>query len=148
MKVILLKDVRNLGNVGAIKEVADGYARNFLFAHKLAEPATEEKMAQVAAQAAAREAHVKKEAEQLDAKVASLRGKAVHIAARATEKGGLFKSITPKDIAKAILGEHSLEMSENSLYIAEPIKTIGEHAVSVQSVNQKADLTVVITATL
>ena len=146
MKVILLKDVRGLGMHGAIKEVADGYARNYLFVHKLAEPATEERVAQLAAEAAAREAEVKKEAEQLDAKVASLRGKTVHVSARATEKGGLFKSITPKDIAKAILGEHALEIPEASILLADPIKTTGEHIVSLQSGAHKAEMGVIVAA--
>lgn len=133
---------------GAIKEVADGYARNYLFAHKLAEPATEEKIAQVAAEAAAREAQAKKEQEDLDAKVAALRGKTVQIAARATEKGGLFKSVAPKDIAKAILAEHRLAIPEGSIYIPEPIKTVGEHVVLLQSKEAKNELGIVVAATL
>jgi large subunit ribosomal protein L9 len=145
MKIILLKDVRGVGHQGDVKEVADGYASNALFPKKLAEPATDEKIKQHAAQAAARVAEVKKEEEQLDAKVASLHGKGISLSSRATEKGGLFKTISAADITKAIRAEHSIEIPEANVHIATPIKTIGEHRVIVQSKNQKAELTVVVT---
>src|SRR5258708_3880321 len=103
MKVILLKDVRGVGIHGDVKTVADGYAINKLFPSKLAEPATEEKMKQVESQKAARQEAAKKVEEQLDNKVLQLRGKKVVLQSRATEKGGLFKTIAAKDIVKAIL---------------------------------------------
>ncbi len=146
MKVILLKDVRGVGMHGEIKTVADGYAINALFPRKLAEPATEEKIKQFEAKRAESEAKAAKEREQLDNKVAMLRGKVVTIAARATEKGGLFKAIHEKDIAKAILGEHALAIPEESIVFGEPIKTVGEHKVSLKGHEQKAELGVVITA--
>lgn len=145
MKVIFLKDVKRVGQHGEIKNVADGYAANFLFPNKLAEPATDEKVKQFEAQRALREATHRREEEQQDKKVASLRGKSITISARATEKGGLFKAITTKDITKAILAEHSLEVAEEMIH-AEPIKTVGEHKVSLQSKNQKDELTLSVTA--
>lgn len=146
MKVILLKDVRNVGMHGTIKEVADGFARNYLFAHKLAEPATEEKIAAFNAAAAAREAEARKAAEQLDTKVQSLNGKTVSLAVRATDKGGLFKAVGPADIAKAIRAEHSLEIPEESVVLSQPIKTVGEHALLLQSKSHKVSFGVVVTA--
>lgn len=140
MKVILLKDVRGIGMHGEIKTVADGYAINALFPQKLAQPATPEKIAEVEANRAAREAEAAKEAEQLDNKVAALRGKVVAIAARATEKGGLFKAVHEKDVAKAILAEHSLAIPESSIRFPEPVKTIGEHVVMLSSKNNKVEL--------
>jgi len=148
MKVIFLKDVRKVGQRGDIKNVADGYAANFLFPQKLAEPATEAKIAQFEKEKQAHAAELAKQEEQQDKKVASLRGKKVTISARATEKGGLFKAITAKDVVKAILGEHALEISEDMLHLSDPIKTVGEHKVVVQSKNQKAELAILITAGL
>jgi len=133
MKVILLKDVRAVGQKGSVQEVAEGYARNFLLPQKLAELATPEKIKQVAAQVAAREAGRQKEEAQLDKKVQSLNGKKVTLTARATEKGGLFKTIVAADIAKAIRLEHSLEIPEASIAIPQPIKTVGEHTVTLTS---------------
>lgn len=144
MKVILLKDVRGVGMHGEIKTVADGYAINALFPRKLAQPATPEKIAEVEAQRAAREAEAAKEAEQLDNKVAALRGKMVTISGRATEKGGLFKAIHEKDVAKAILAEHSLIIPEESIRFSEHIKTVGEHVALLHSKNQKAELGILV----
>ncbi|MCC7500382.1 50S ribosomal protein L9 [Candidatus Nomurabacteria bacterium] len=147
MKVILLKDVRNVGQIGTVCDVADGFARNYLFAHKLAEPATEEKIAQVAAQAEARAEEAKKQAAELDSKVKSLNGKTVTIPARATEKGGLFKAITPRDVAKAIRAEHSLEIPEDSIVIAVAIKTVGVHTIELQnSAHKKVPFSVSVSA--
>lgn len=145
MKVILLKDVRRVGQHGEVVNVNDGYATNFLFPQKLAEPATEGKIKEVEAGKAAREAAAQKLREQLDNKVNSLRGKKVVISSRATEKGGLFKSVTSKDIAKALLAEHSLEIPEDAI-IALPIKTVGEHAIRLAGPTQKSELTVVVVA--
>ncbi len=146
MKVILLKDIRGVGMHGTIANVADGYAINKLFPAKLAEPATAEKMQQIEAQKAQAEAQRVKEEEHLDNKVQSLRSKKVTLTSRATEKGGLFKAVGEKDVAKAILGEHSLEIPEAAIHIAEPIKTVGEHLVQLQSKNHKADFGVVVAA--
>lgn len=147
MKVILLKDVRGIGQHHDIKHVADGYAINFLFPRKLAEPATEDKIQKLAAQKAAHEAEVAKQDEQLGKMVMSLNGKKVVLQARATEKGGLFKSITPKDITKAILAEHKLDIPERVVEIREDhIKTTGEHQVVLSSKGGKAELKVVVVA--
>jgi len=148
MKVILLKDVRGVGMHGEIKNVADGYAINGLFPKKLAEAATAEKIADVEAKRVAHEAEMQKEAEQLDNKVAALRGKTITISSRATEKGGLFKAVHEKDVAKAILGEHALAIPEDAITFPEPVKTVGEHVVLLKSKNQKAEFGVVVVPTV
>ena len=111
MKVIFLKDVRGIGHTGDIKNVADGYAANFLFPKQLAEPATEAKVKQLESQKEALLAARKQEAEALSAKIKSLMGAQITIAAKATEKGGLFKAIGAKDIAKALLEQHTAEIA-------------------------------------
>ncbi len=146
MKVILLKDVRAVGQHGEIKEVAEGYARNFLLPQRLAEPATDAKIAEHAAKAAAHEAELQKQEEQLSNKIQMLRGKKVTIAARATEKGGLFKAISQKDVAKALRTEHSLEIPDTAVASSIHIKTTGEHEVELHSKSTKATIVVVVTA--
>jgi large subunit ribosomal protein L9 len=148
MKVVFLKDVRGVGRVHEVKNVADGYATNFLFRNKLAEPATEEKVAQLEKQKAATAEAVRKEEEVLDKKILSLKGKTLTMSLKATEKGGLFKTVAAKDIAKAILGEHALQIPEESIVLANPIKTVGEHAVGLRSKNAKADMVLVVVAGL
>jgi ribosomal protein L9 len=148
MKVILLKDVRGIGMHGAIKDVADGFAINKLFPGKLAEAATAEKIKQIESQSAEREAARLKVEEQLDHKVLSLKGKMISIAARATEKGGLFKAVTPGDVAKAIRAEHSLEIPETAIHIFEHIKTLGEHVALLESKSGKVEIKVAVTPAL
>ena len=141
MKIILLKDVRGIGLHGEVKNVADGYAINKLFPQKLAEPATDEKIKQLEVSKAAREAEVQKQEEQLANKIKSLHTKKVTIEAKATEKGGLFKAITPKEVGKTILTQHSLEIPEDSI-VMEHLKSTGEHPVKLESKSAKAELTV------
>ncbi|MCX6820226.1 MAG: 50S ribosomal protein L9 [Candidatus Adlerbacteria bacterium] len=145
MKVLFLKDVRGVGRAMEIKNVADGYAVNFLFPQKFAEPATEETVKRVESQKKAAEDAIKKEEDILDKKVLSLKGKKITITAKATEKGGLFKSIVTKDVAKAILGEHALQIPESSITLT-PTKTVGEHKIVLASKNQKVDMTLVVVA--
>lgn len=136
----MLKDVRGVGRHMEIKEVADGYAQNFLFKNKLAEPATEAKIAELTKLKAAADAAQKKEEEILDKKVQSLKGKTITLTLRATEKGGLFKAVTQKDIARAILGEHALQIPEDSIVLANSIKTTGQHQVVLKSKNVTVEM--------
>ncbi len=146
MRVILLKDVRGVGQHMEIKNVADGYAINFLFPQKLAEPATPEKINQLEATKQAHEAEIEKHEKELSDKVLSLRGKKVVLSARATEKGGLFKTISAKDVARAIKEEYTVEIPESAIHFAEHIKTVGEHHALIQSKTQKVELGVSIVA--
>lgn len=146
MKIILLKDVRGVGQHNEVKNVTDGYAINYLFPHKLAIPATEDKVKQLEEQKHLHEAARAKEEERLTNKIMSLRSKKVTLTVRATEKGGLFKSVTAKDVSKAILAEHSLEIPEASIHVPDHIKTTGEHPVVLSSKSQKVELVVAILA--
>lgn len=145
MKVILLKDVRGLGRAHEVKDVADGYAHNFLLPHTYAVVATDERLKEIEAKRARAEEARQKEEEQLIKKVQSLNGKKVTIAARATEKGGLFKSLAAADVAKAIRLEHSLEIPEAAIEM-DHLKTVGEHKIGLRAKSAKAELVVTIVA--
>lgn len=146
MKVILLKDVRGVGQRHEVRNVADGHAINYLFPQKLAEPATEAKIRELEAQKAAHEAELQKQEEALGKSVQQLNGKKVTLHVRATEKGGLFKAVTSKDVARAILAEHGIEIPESAIQFSAHIKTVGEHAVALASKSHKAELTVAVAA--
>ena len=148
MKVILLKDVRTVGQHGEIKNVADGYAINFLFPQKLAEAATEEKIQQIATNKEARETLLHKQEEELGQKVLALKGKKIVLSSRATEKGGLFKAIASKDVARAIKAEHDIDVPEEAITFSEHIKTVGEHTALLSSKKQKVELGVTIVAAI
>jgi len=126
MKVIILKETEGLGKVGDIKEVADGYARNFLIPKGIAKPATKsaEKEIEIL-----KEAQAKKSEEEL--KIAeelaeNLEGMSVEISAKADESGKLFGAVSQENIAAA-LEKKGFKINKNKISIAEPIKEIGEY---------------------
>lgn len=145
MKIILLKDVRGSGRHGEIKEVADGYARNFLLPQGLAETATEEKVRQLEARKREREAALRTEEERLAQEMAALRGKTVTLKARATEKGGLFKSITAADIARALKIQYGADIPAEAVHVQAPIKTVGNHPAVLQHKTATTEVVVEVT---
>jgi large subunit ribosomal protein L9 len=129
---ILLQDVEQLGERGAVVEVSKGYLRNYLVPRRLAEPAT--KGAVNAAQqraVAAEKAVAETQAKAQDA--AALLGKTVlTIAHQAGEDGRLFGSVTSQDIADAIKEARGITIDKRHVQLEEPIKTIGTHMVTVE----------------
>ncbi|MBI2004745.1 50S ribosomal protein L9 [Patescibacteria group bacterium] len=142
MKVLFLKDVRGTGRSGEVKNVADGYAHNFLLPQGLAELATDAKIAELEAKKQAHDEELIKQEEELTQKILSLRGKSVVISARSTEKGGLFKALCAADIVRAIKAEYDIHIPQESVHVPEHIKTTGEHVVMLASKTQKAELKV------
>jgi|SRR5665213_173156 len=147
MKVILLKDVRGVGQRGDIKEMTDGYALNHLIPNGLAEQATPEKVSSHAA-AELKESEAKKAEEQiLTANLKSLEGARIEIEARATDKGGLFKSLNAADIQKSIRVQKNINIPINLISLEKPIKEVGEHALLIKTPSAMARLTVVVKKT-
>ncbi len=145
MKVILLKDVRGLGQLHNIKEVSDGYATNFLFPQGLAEAATAQKIETLIAKKEAHESQLRTQEAALDIIIAAAEAKTISLTVRATEKGGLFKALTKKDIVQALQKEYSLVVPEGVVH-SDPIKTIGEHAIILEGKHTKAHVTLVVKA--
>ena len=130
MKVILLQNVKNLGKAGDIKEVAEGYGRNFLLARKLAEIASESGVKKIET---LKKAQLEKD--QIDLKktqelAEQLEGKAVTIITKAKDEK-LFGSIHAKDIAKELKKENII-VSEKSIILQEPIKELGEYEIKIE----------------
>lgn len=130
MKVILLEDVPKIGKKGDIKEVKDGYAHNFLFAKKLAMPATKQNMAAVE-----REENLKKEEEQERKDEAQEIGKKLTdkefvFGVKAGEQGKLFGSLTTKDISQEVEKQYNIKLDRRKLSIDEPIKSLGTYIVT------------------
>ncbi len=142
MKVLFLKDVGGVGKAGTIKNVADGYGMNFLVARGLAVQATPEKIAAHDAQVKKEgEAHAAAEAE-LKRTIQSLEGSRIEMEVRATEKGGLFKSITAVDIKKS-LGKN---IPDDAVQLAKPIKETGDHQIKIASAGAEAKVVLVVKA--
>ena len=146
MKVILLKDVAKVGQHGTVKEVTDGYALNFLIARGLAVQATPDKIAAYES-AQKRETEVReREREALVKSIQSIEGARIEIAVRATEKGGLFKSVVSADVAKAILDQKGVRIPPEVIVLTKPIKQTGEHPLALKSGVASAHFTLTIVA--
>lgn len=124
MKVVLLKDVKGTGKKGEVKEVADGYAKNFLFKNGCARLADSSAMSENKIQKDAQAYH--KQQEILAAKeiAKKLEGKTVVLKIKCGENGKTFGSITSKEIAEA-LEKISINLDKKKIDLKEPIKSAG-----------------------
>ena len=131
MQIILLEKVANLGNLGDVVKVKDGYARNFLIPSRQARRATETAIKEFEARRAELE---KAAAEKLAAAQAlgeKMSGRTVHITQKAGVDGRLFGSVTNQDIAEALTRIDFKVAKAQVRLPSGPLKTIGEHVVSV-----------------
>ena len=131
MKVVLLKDVRNMGKRDDILTVSDGYARNFLFPQKLAAEATPGTLKEIERKRAAqdaREAEMKAEAQ---AKAELLKNKTIVLQVKCGEKGRLYGSVTAAEVAEALEKQHGIKADQRKIDIGDPIREIGLREISV-----------------
>ncbi len=126
MKVILQKDVKNLGKVGELVSVASGYARNFLFPRLLAAEATEKRMAELEHLKRGAEAKMKKANAERQEVIAKLKGVNIVIKATAGEADKLFGSVTNNDISNE-LEKHGYSIDRRDIVLEEPIRVLGSH---------------------
>jgi large subunit ribosomal protein L9 len=140
---VFLDDVDGVARAGEIKNVADGYARNFLLPRKLAAAASTSTMQQADKRARA----LAKEQEKLDEAAQAVAGKLtkspIVIEAKVGEQGRLFGSVTASDIAEAVSAHSGSKLEHRQVALATPIKEVGTYEVSVTLTrNVKAQLTV------
>ena len=131
MKIILLDDVTKVGRRGEVRDVSDGYARNFLIPKKLALSATAgnlKNLEHIKRQQDAKADRVKADAETLRAKIEAL---VYEERRQASEEGKLFGSVTSQDVAD-FLGTRGVPMDRKRITLDEPIKALGEHLVSMR----------------
>jgi large subunit ribosomal protein L9 len=129
VKVMLTKDVENIGKAGDVKDVADGYGRNFLLRRKLAVVAG--KGAEGEAKRL-RDAAVKRETKdrvEAQALADEIHNKTVVVRLKMGAEDKAFGSITNQDIAGALKAQHRVEIDRHKIDVKEPIKTLGEHQV-------------------
>jgi large subunit ribosomal protein L9 len=131
MKVVFLKDVSLKGKAGEIREVADGYARNFLFPKGLALPATADVVNKTQSQADARVRHQTHLHEQLSELAKLIEGKDLHFKAKAGDKGRLHGSITSANIAVELSRLVGCDIDRKKVVLDEPLRQLGEHEVKV-----------------
>ncbi|HYM15868.1 MAG TPA: 50S ribosomal protein L9 [Dehalococcoidia bacterium] len=146
MKVVFLEDVPGTARLGDIKEVKPGFARNFLLPRRLALPATTAMITSVQKRAA-REARLQ-EAKDNDARslAAKLDGVSYTLTAKAGAAGKLFGSVGTADIAAKVAETIGADFERQNVMLAEPIKDLGDYAVSVRltrNVSAKVNVSVV-----
>jgi large subunit ribosomal protein L9 len=132
MKVILLKDVKNVGKKGTTINAKDGYARNFLFPKNLAIEANAvnlKNLERAKKQKEAEEEAIFKEAKALEEELAKI---TLVIKSKVGEHGKLFGSITTKEIADLLESENNISIDKRKFELDETIKSVGEYSVKVK----------------
>ncbi len=131
MQVILLEKVVNLGNLGDVVKVKDGYARNFLIPTKAARRATEAAIKEFEAKRAELEKVAAEKLATAQALADKMNGRTVHITQKAGVDGRLFGSVTNADVADALNRIDFKVLKAQVRMTSGPIKTVGEHTVTV-----------------
>lgn len=132
MKVIFLKDVKGKAKKGEVKNVPDGYARNYLLKNKLAEEATSGNMKALDVKKrknAQLEQQEKEEAMNLKDSLAEL---TIEIKAKSGDNGRLFGSITSKQIAEALQKQHGHKLDKRKIELDQPIRSLGYTTIPVK----------------
>ena len=131
MKVILTQDVSPLGKSGDMKDVADGYASNYLIPRKLAVPAAGGAYRAWQHDIASREEKRKREREEAEIAAQRISSTTLTLGVKVGEGGKLYGSITAKDIADA-LGRRGIVIDRHKVDLTEPLKTLGTYKVAIR----------------
>lgn len=131
MKLILMRDVDSVGEVGAIVDVADGYARNFLIPRGLAVAATAKNKRQLEHEQRLREHRILRARQDAQTLAEKLQAVPCHFVRKAGEEGKLFGSVTAMDIAEA-LKTAGFEVDRRRIELDQPLKALGNFTVPVR----------------
>ncbi|MBX2995618.1 MAG: 50S ribosomal protein L9 [Bdellovibrionaceae bacterium] len=131
MKVILNKDVKDVGKTGEVVNVSAGFARNFLFPRKLAEEATEKKAKQWEHLKSVAEAKKKKAVEERKSVLSKMNGTSVKFKMAAADTDKIFGSITTSDISRE-LEKAGFSVDRRDIHLDEQIKVLGTHKAAIR----------------
>lgn len=146
MKVILCEAVTHIGDAGEVKEVTNGYARNFLFPRNLALPASPSNLKRWESEKRVRQIRLTRDLEAAQNLSSQIEKVAVDIVANAGKEGHLFGSVTSQMIADALV-EKGFSVDRKNIIIESPIKLIGEYQVHIRLHSQiNAMLKVIVSA--
>jgi large subunit ribosomal protein L9 len=132
MKVVFMEDVPNVGKAGQIKDVADGYGKNFLIPHKLAVPARPQDIKAVEAQIEARARIAAKTEAEMKVLAGELEGKEIIIKAKVGQQERLYGSITSVDVAVGLESSFHAIVDKRKIELAEPIRQTGSYEVPIK----------------
>ena len=131
MKVILTQDVKSLGKKGEMVNVADGYARNFLFPRGLAAEANAQAMTEMKNREAAKEHKIAVDTQTAKDAAAVLEGKTVRVSAKAGQNGKLFGSVTAKEVSQALQKQYGVEADKRKIAM-DDIKAFGTYEAEIK----------------
>ncbi len=129
MKVIFNTDVKGQGKKGEMKEVSDGYGRNYLLPRKLAVEATADNLNALRLKEKAKQAAVAAEKAKAIENAKQLENIVVKVAARAGSAGKLFGAVTNQEISEALKDQFGIEIEKQKIVQNEPIKSFGSYEV-------------------
>ena len=132
MQVIFLEDVANVGKIGQIKEVADGYARNYLIPRKLAALARPQDIKELEARIKTRARHEAKTEAEMKSLASTLEGKEITLKARAGQQERLYGSITTADISAGLETSLNVNVDKRKIELGEPIHKLGTYDVLIK----------------
>ena len=132
MRVILVEPVADFGRAGDVKEVAPGYARNFLLPRGLAVPGTRHQMKRLQRLRGEAEAAAEREAAEARSLAQRLRELTVTIPAQIGEGGRLHGSVTSPQIAAALDEQHQIQIDRRDVVLREPLRHLGSHQVTLR----------------
>lgn len=132
MKIILLQDVGGVGKKGDIKEIADGYARNFLIPNKKAEFATENAIKRVQTLKSILETETQVQDVLISKIIESLKESKIIIKSKTNEAGHLFASLHPEDISLALKNDLNLDIEPKCVILEKPIKEVGQYDIEIK----------------
>ncbi len=132
MKVILIKDVKKLGTTGEIKEVSDGYARNYLIPQGMALEATQTRLKETQEKDLKQQKQKGKEEATAKALQEQLNGKSIKLLARTGGSDKLFGAITVKEIADALQKEYGTKIDKKKIELKDPIKHLGNYEAKIK----------------
>ncbi len=132
MQVILLEDVRNLGKKDEVKNVADGYARNFLFPNKLAKPATPSSLKELEKEKAEADKENRELKKRLEEIARNLKERYLEFDIKTGKSGEVFGSVTKEMILKGLRGAGLVRAERVEIKLDKPLKELGEHKIEVR----------------
>jgi large subunit ribosomal protein L9 len=144
MKIILKQDIKGVGRKYEVKDVADGYANNFLIPRKLAEYASPDAVRKAEISKATAVAEIEIREKLTEKQIEMLQSVKIILQKKASEKGHLFEKIHPAEISEALKEQAKIEIDPEFIKLKEPIKEIGEHAVVVEVGKNKGEFKVVV----
>lgn len=144
MKVIFLKDVPKIGKRHETKNIADGYASNFLIPNGLAIAATPDAVKRIATEKGREDGERKVHEDLLIKNLKEIDGKSVTMTETANEKGHLFAGIHAAEIVPAVFKETQVQIAPEFIVLEKPIKEVGEYTINLKVGDRSAKFKLVI----